>query len=180
MKEVAMDDTHAVPDFSTVLALLERLSGGFEATPARLSAFVESFCASLSDADPQWIPVIAIPGAEPGKFVKNVAAKIERSGGSVEQGWAIWENPGISISASFHAVWVSPKGELFDVTPDPHNASRILFVADRGGRAEAATRTPPGRVTWAHPALERRLREPGAREAMLRDLLANATTEAGT
>jgi hypothetical protein len=176
--EIAMDDSRSIPDFTTALALLERLSGGFETTPLRLSAFVESFCETLCDAEPQWVPVITASGAEPGKCIKNVAAKIERSGGSVQHGWAIWENPGISISASFHALWVSPKGELFDVTPAPHDASRILFVPDRRGASAAhSPSTPQARVKWVHPALERRLREPEAREAMLRDLLANAASD---
>jgi len=156
-----MDDSLSGSDFTSTLALLERISGGFETTPLRLSSFVESFCETLGDAVPQWVPVIAMPGAEPGKSANNVAAKIARSGGDVQYGWAIWENPGISISASFHAVWMSPKGDLFDVTPEPYNASRILFVPDeRPSPATDITPPTPARITRIRPALGERLHKP--------------------
>jgi hypothetical protein len=172
MMEIAMDDSRSLENFTTALALLERLSGGFETTPLRLSAFVESFCETLCETEPQWVPVITLPGAEPGRSARNVAAKIVRSRGTARYGWAIWENPGISVSASFHAVWVSPKGEFYDVTPEPHEVRRILFLSDpRCGPEFDATTAPASRVKWLHPLLEARLRRPQALEAALRGLL---------
>lgn len=60
----------------------------------------------------------------------NVEAKIARAGGRMLCGWQLWEWPNVLIEAEFHAVWVSPVGELVDITPKPHGETRILFVPD--------------------------------------------------
>lgn len=60
----------------------------------------------------------------------NVEKRIERSGGSVQYGWRIWEWSKTMIEGDFHAVWVNPEGTLVDVTPSGRDDRRILFVPD--------------------------------------------------
>lgn len=58
----------------------------------------------------------------------NVEAKIARAGGRMLCGWQLWEWPHVLVEAEFHAVWLSPKGEMVDITPKPHGETKILFV----------------------------------------------------
>lgn len=60
----------------------------------------------------------------------NVEAKINRAGGRMLCGWQLWEWPHVLVEAEFHAVWLSPSGEMVDITPKPHGEARILFVPD--------------------------------------------------
>jgi len=169
-----MGESLSQSDVTAALALLERVTGGFETTPRRLTAFLEEFCETICESEPQWVPVITLPGAEPGRAARNVAAKIARSGGGAQHGWAIWENPGISVAASYHLVWRSAAGHLFDVTPAPHEAERILFLPDPRPAPDPALDPPPlGRVKWLHPELRARFRDAASPEAALRELLAD-------
>lgn len=34
------------------------------------------------------------------------------------------------VEAEFHAVWLSPEGQMIDITPKPHGETQILFVPD--------------------------------------------------
>lgn len=56
--------------------------------------------------------------------------KISHDGGSILFGWTIWEWPGVLLTAEFHAVWVSPNGDRFDITPKPQKETEIAFVPD--------------------------------------------------
>ena len=60
----------------------------------------------------------------------NVERKIEKDGGIIQYGWRIWERPQIMLEAVFHAVWVSPQNRLVEITPNPINAQKILFLPD--------------------------------------------------
>jgi hypothetical protein len=60
----------------------------------------------------------------------NVQAKIARAGGRMLCGWQLWEWPHVLVEGEFHAVWVSPEGELVDITPKPQGETRILIVPD--------------------------------------------------
>lgn len=64
----------------------------------------------------------------------NVEAKIARAGGHMLCGWQLWEWPHVMVEAEFHAVWVSPEGELVDITPKPQSEIRILLVPDKRRR----------------------------------------------
>lgn len=64
----------------------------------------------------------------------NVEAKVVRSGGRMLCGWQLWEWPHVLVEAEFHAVWVSPEGEMVDITPKPQGEARILFVPDQRRR----------------------------------------------
>jgi hypothetical protein len=45
-------------------------------------------------------------------------------------GWCIWEWPGILLNAEFHACWLSPEGEIIDITPKPDGEKTVLFLPD--------------------------------------------------
>ena len=66
----------------------------------------------------------------------NVEAKIASSGGRMLCGWQLWEWPHVLVEAEFHAVWVSPEGEMIDITPKQHGETQILFVPDERLRYE--------------------------------------------
>lgn len=60
----------------------------------------------------------------------NVEAKIARAGGRMLCGWQLWEWPHVLVEAEFHAAWVSPEGEMVDITPKPQGETLVLFVPD--------------------------------------------------
>ena len=62
----------------------------------------------------------------------GVAEKIRVEGGSIVFGWTIWEWADVLLTAEFHAVWKSPDGVLFDITPKPHGEKTIIFVPKPG------------------------------------------------
>jgi len=64
----------------------------------------------------------------------NVETKIARVGGRMLCGWQLWEWPHVLVEAEFHAVWLSPEGEMVDITPKPHGEAQILFVPDERRR----------------------------------------------
>lgn len=51
-------------------------------------------------------------------------------------GWQLWEWPHVLVEAEFHAVWVSPQGEMIDITPKAAGEIQILFVPDENLRYE--------------------------------------------
>lgn len=61
--------------------------------------------------------------------VPNVDEKIHRDGGSKLLGWQVWQTEYL-IEAEFHAVWLSPDGNLLDITPKPFPIPNILFIPD--------------------------------------------------
>lgn len=69
----------------------------------------------------------------------NVEAKIARAGGRMLCGWQLWEWPRVMVEAEFHAVWLSPEGQMVDLTPKPHHETTVLFVPDARRRYSGAT-----------------------------------------
>ncbi len=61
----------------------------------------------------------------------NVQDKINRDGGTIYYGWAVWEHTHF-IEAEHHAVWEDSNGNLVDVTPQKIRANSILFIPDNG------------------------------------------------
>lgn len=59
----------------------------------------------------------------------NVAKKIEKDGGKRLIGWCIWKSP-VLLEAEYHHVWVSPEGNIVDITPQSDKGETILFVVD--------------------------------------------------
>lgn len=101
-----------------------------DTVPQQLSAPLLDFCQSIARARPAFIPSKPSMDAQPSACFDNVARKVERAGGSVAWGWAIWSVPRIYFEAEHHGVWRNRRGELVDVSPQPNSARRILFLPD--------------------------------------------------
>ncbi|BCV47449.1 hypothetical protein [Shewanella algae] len=52
--------------------------------------------------------------------ISLVQNKIDKFGGTLITGWAIWEKVGVFIEAEFHAVWLKPDGEHLGLNPRRH------------------------------------------------------------
>jgi hypothetical protein len=72
------------------------------------------------------------PGEDclPGQCFENVAATVKRTGGSVQHGWRLREQPAAYVEGEFYAVWRRLDGNLIDVTPRPDGVTEILFLPD--------------------------------------------------
>ncbi|OED52281.1 hypothetical protein BEI46_18400 [Aliivibrio fischeri] len=60
----------------------------------------------------------------------NVDEKIRKDGGTRILGWQVWQTEYL-IEAEFHAIWMSPEGQLLDITPHPFPLSKVLFIPDQ-------------------------------------------------
>jgi hypothetical protein len=100
-------------------------------TPAVIDASVEAFVFQEfgERLAAQYVPVRLYGRAQPLDCFNNVERLIEAAGGSRRNGWAIWIHGDAMIEAEHHAVWLSPKGELIDVTPHD-GEQQIVFVPD--------------------------------------------------
>ena len=102
-----------------------------ETTPDEISPEVIAFCKSFGAQPPLFVPVQQDPCGIYGMRFIGVADKIKTGGGSICHGWAIWEMlPRLFLTAEFHAIWVSPAGELIDITPKPQGETGIAFAPD--------------------------------------------------
>lgn len=100
-------------------------------TPESINENVNRLCDEIgTGTQPVYVPVSPERGLSADACFKNVQAKVKKDGGSLQHGWIIWEAPEKLIEAEFHAVWVSPEGELIDITPKPDGETQILFVPD--------------------------------------------------
>lgn len=100
---------------------------------ARMSdSHVVEFCSSLGESLP--IEVVSEPQYQESEneCFQLVQNKIDKFGGSLISGWAIWEKVGVFIEAEFHAVWLKSDGEYLDLNPRRNisNCRSILFVPD--------------------------------------------------
>jgi hypothetical protein len=77
-----------------------------------------------------FIPVVPDSNFPVNECFFNVRSKVEKEGGQLQYGWAIWLWPDVLLEAEFHAVWVSTSGALTDITPKEDGAPRILFLPD--------------------------------------------------
>jgi hypothetical protein len=61
------------------------------------------------------------PSAKPNECYANCTAKAKTDGGKVVVGWrhdrAIQDGPDLIATLTHHAVWESPEGDMFDITP---------------------------------------------------------------
>jgi hypothetical protein len=103
--------------------------GKTETTPARISNEITEFAAQLDGCtSPEWVPVMPLPDGEVGCCHRNVAKMIAVNGGVPVNGWCVWEYAALYLTAEFHAVWRTPEGQLFCLTPKPDGEQHILFV----------------------------------------------------
>jgi hypothetical protein len=93
---------------------------------------VRRFCRTVvPGARPQVIPIRPGEECEPLNCFGNVQMEVERSGGSVRFGWAIWEWPRVFIEAEHHAVYDPGNGQPWrDVTPSVDRETARLFLPD--------------------------------------------------
>ncbi|OFZ53607.1 MAG: hypothetical protein A3D92_20775 [Bacteroidetes bacterium RIFCSPHIGHO2_02_FULL_44_7] len=79
-----------------------------------------------------YLEIKPVEGAIVNECYGNVDKAIQKSGGSVQYGWQIWETmPDVMAEAEFHAVWKDINGNLHDVTPkEMPGITKILFLPD--------------------------------------------------
>ncbi|MCC5091261.1 SEC-C domain-containing protein [Xanthomonas campestris] len=100
-------------------------------TPPEITRAVRRLADSVvRGAQPVYLSVHPEADAIVHECFPNVQAKIARDGGQMLCGWQLWEWPHVLVEAEFHAVWISPAGEMIDITPKPEGEARILFVPD--------------------------------------------------
>lgn len=98
--------------------------------PRAISSEIKAFCLSIALSRPMYIRSKPFRTATPSACFDNVSNKIARAGGSMACGWAIWTVPGVCYEAEHHGAWRSRAGEIIDVSPQPNDARRILFLPD--------------------------------------------------
>lgn len=100
-------------------------------TPVAIGETVRKLQAKLGlDKEPAFVPVRDTGGSFLNDSRSNVARKVASAGGASVDGWIIWETPGKLIEGEFSAVWMSPEGELVDITPHADGETLILFIPD--------------------------------------------------
>lgn len=102
-------------------------------TPEKITPKIKKLCemiVPISEINLQFVEVDVDSYALKLECIENVKKKINRDGGSIQYGWAIWEWPHIMVEAEFHAVWVDQQGNLIDITPKEDNQEKILFLKD--------------------------------------------------
>lgn len=98
--------------------------------PAVLTPVIRGLCEEVSPgSEPEFLDVRPEPDAIEGECFHNVNRKVERDGGAIVYGWAIWEWPRVFVEAEHHAVW-SDGTQMIDVTPHIPRYSRVLFLPD--------------------------------------------------
>lgn len=99
--------------------------------PPEIDDHVRAFAASIrSDVEPVFIPVKSVFGSVEQHCFGSVMQHVAREGGSLVTGWAIWTHPNVYIEAEHHGVWMTPDGDLIDITPKPDGEKTILFLPD--------------------------------------------------
>jgi hypothetical protein len=83
-----------------------------------------------SKGTPAHVSVEPGEGCTAGECFENVRLVVRRSGGSIQHGWKLREQPTAYVEGEFYAVWQRPDGSLVDVTPRPDAAPTILFLPD--------------------------------------------------
>ena len=102
----------------------------FVRTPSGASPAIRSFAKQISPQhEARFVRLKPEPDTKPIECYFNVKSKIERDGGELVFGWAIWEWPRVFIEAEHHAVW-SDGSQLIDVTPNDPGIERVLFLPD--------------------------------------------------
>lgn len=98
--------------------------------PQQIDSATRAFCATISPADPFYVPVEPVPRAKVAYCFQNSQIQAVEQGGTAAYGWAIWRWPGRWFEAEHHAVWRDADGTWHDVTPQPGNTPRVLFLPD--------------------------------------------------
>lgn len=112
------------------------VSGGPAQPYSYTEAPVRELCAQIATQEVRVVPVKAHTRARKGECFSNVKSLVERPGGRLISGWAIWNWPGFYARAEHHAIWERPDGQWVD--PTPKGQKSILFAADPKATLEGA------------------------------------------
>lgn len=99
-------------------------------TPRVITPEIRDLCRSISEHEPVFVAVNVDPGSLINECFHNVDTYIEKHGGQRVLGRSIWQRANVLIEAEAHAIWKSPTGEMFDITPHTNNETSILFLVD--------------------------------------------------
>jgi len=106
-------------------------SGKRDNTPKKLTGTLRTFCRTISLESPQYLAYTDTKyGYEATHCYDNVRHYVQNHGGDALYGWIIWENTRFKLEAEHHAVWKSPWGEIFDITPRVDREATVLFLSD--------------------------------------------------
>ena len=99
--------------------------------PQDFNESVKKLCDELV---PSGVPLIVrcspAEGGAVNECFPNVEAYSKTHGGSLVHGWALWDWVGEMIEGEFHGVWMSPEGELVDISPRVIPLRWIMFLPD--------------------------------------------------
>ena len=101
--------------------------------PSDITPEILTFCRQLDPTRaPLWVPVRLAPGGAGPHDFAHLKSHVASHGGRIQYGWTIWEHPGWYLEAEFHPLWISPQGELIEISPaaDAAELPRILFLPD--------------------------------------------------
>lgn len=99
-------------------------------SPKKVTPIVEQLMKLLNvEVVPVVIRVEVEPTAKHASCFYNVEEKIQRDGGKIHYGWAVWQHSHI-IEAEHHAVWEDGEGNLLDITPQKENYDSVMFIPD--------------------------------------------------
>lgn len=102
-------------------------------TPETVSRAVLALCERIgSNSKPIYLAIEPEADCEPLDCFANVQRKVQREGGSLQAGWAIWIWPNVYIEAEHHAVYAMADGSRWkDITPQQEAGfTRRLFLPD--------------------------------------------------
>ena len=99
--------------------------------PTSITPQLLQLCGGIASGVPVWVQVVPSPSAEPRECFPSVREMVERQGGRIVYGWALWECRPIFVEAEHHAVYEQSTGSPWiDVTPHVPPIRRILFLSD--------------------------------------------------
>lgn len=99
-------------------------------TPHLITPKIRELCRFISEHEPVFVTVIDESSSIINECFQNVDTYIKEHGGQRVLGWSIWQRANVLIEAEAHAIWKSPTGEMFDITPHINNETSILFLLD--------------------------------------------------
>lgn len=103
-----------------------------ETTPPEITEPILRLCNLIvPEAQPFYVEVNPMPGAEPSDCFPNVERCVEKFGGKRILGRAIWQYANILVEAEAHAIWEQADGQLVDITPHVYGERKILFLRDQ-------------------------------------------------
>lgn len=80
---------------------------------------------------PIFLAIKSDAACTPNNCFENVRRRVEKEGGRIQYGWALWEWPKVFVEAEHHAVHEPAAGPSWlDITPCAEGSHRRLFLPD--------------------------------------------------